>query len=88
LEIPVITKSLETLIDHVGVLYKYHDRPITYLYNTYHFFEATLRDKILLKRKLVSNIVGEFETGIKWPILDGELMLKHGLLKGEVSLYH
>ena len=54
----MILKSLETLIDHVGVLYKFHDRPITYLYNTYHFYEATLRDKILLKRKLVSNIIG------------------------------
>ena len=59
LELPAILKSLETLIDHVGVLYKFHDRPISDLYNTFHFYEATLRDKILLKRKLVSNIIGE-----------------------------
>lgn len=60
LELPSILKSLETLIDHVGVLYKFHDRPITYLYNTLHYYETVLRDKVLLKRKLVSNIVGKF----------------------------
>jgi hypothetical protein len=59
LELPAILKSLETLIDHVGVLYKFHDRPLTYLYNTLHFYESTLRDKFSLKKKLVSSIVGE-----------------------------
>ena len=59
LELPAILKSLETLIDHVGVLYKFHDRPITYLYNTLHFYESTVRDKFSLKKKLVSSIVGK-----------------------------
>lgn len=30
------------------------DRPITYLYNTLHFYERILRDRPSLKRKLVS----------------------------------
>ena len=64
LELPAILKSLETLIDHVGVLYKFHDRPITYLYNTLHFYESTVRDKFSLKKKLVSSIVGK-QLGIK-----------------------
>ncbi|OXA58541.1 Mediator of RNA polymerase II transcription subunit 23 [Folsomia candida] len=34
------------------------DRPITYLYNTFHYYETRLRDKPLLKRKLVSSIMG------------------------------
>ena len=53
-----MTKSLETLMDHVGVLYKFHDRPITYLYNTLHYYERRVRDRPSLKRKLISSITG------------------------------
>lgn len=60
LELPPVTKSLETLIDHVGVLYKFHDRPVSYLYNTLHYFEPRLRDRPTLKKKLVGAIAGEF----------------------------
>lgn len=58
MELPPVTKSLETLIDHVGVLYKFHDHPMTYLYNTLHYYERKIRDKISLKRKLISSITG------------------------------
>ena len=58
LELPPVSKSLETLIDHMGVLYKFHDRPISYLYNTLHYYENRVRDRPMLKKKLISNIVG------------------------------
>ena len=43
----------------MGVLYKFHDHPMTYLYNTLHYYERKVRDKISLKRKLISSITGE-----------------------------
>ena len=66
LELPPVSKSLETLIDHMGVLYKFHDRPISYLYNTLHYYELRVRDRAMLKKKLISNIVGRYKalTGI------------------------
>ncbi len=36
------------------------DRPVTYLYNTLHYYERKLRDKPALKRKLVQAIIGRF----------------------------
>uniref|UniRef100_T1HR14 Mediator of RNA polymerase II transcription subunit 23 n=1 Tax=Rhodnius prolixus TaxID=13249 RepID=T1HR14_RHOPR len=58
LELPPVTKTLETLLEHLGCLYKFHDRPVTYLYNTLHYYEKKLRDRPLLKRKLVSAVLG------------------------------
>ena len=60
LELPPVSKSLETLIDHMGVLYKFHDRPISYLYNTLHYYEVRVRDRAMLKKKMISNIVGKY----------------------------
>ena len=40
-----VNKSLETLFDHLGCLYKFHQRPMTYLYNTLHYYEDRLRDR-------------------------------------------
>ena len=36
------------------------DRPVTYLYNTLHYYEHCLRDKASLKKKLVGAITSEF----------------------------
>jgi mediator of RNA polymerase II transcription subunit 23 len=58
LELPPVSKSLETLIDHIGVFYKFHQKPITYLYNTLHYYEKRVRDKPSLKKKLISSITG------------------------------
>ncbi|XP_061424919.1 LOW QUALITY PROTEIN: mediator of RNA polymerase II transcription subunit 23 [Lethenteron reissneri] len=58
LELPPVAKSLETLLDHLGGLYKFHDRPITYLYNTFHYYERKLREQPSLKRKLVQTVLG------------------------------
>nr|CAB3263735.1 mediator of RNA polymerase II transcription subunit 23-like [Phallusia mammillata] len=51
-------KSLEKLLDHLGLIYKFHDQPITYLFNTLLYYEAKLRDNPSLKKKLVSTIIG------------------------------
>ncbi|XP_034947212.1 mediator of RNA polymerase II transcription subunit 23 [Chelonus insularis] len=58
LEIPQVSKSLEILLEHLGCLYKFHDRPVTYLYNTLHYYETTLRDRAPLKRRLVAAVLG------------------------------
>lgn len=58
---PAVLKSLEVLLDHLGLLYKFSDRPITYLYNTLHFYERQLRDKCSLKRKLVGTIINSLK---------------------------
>jgi len=56
LEIPQVNKSLETLFDHLGCLYKFHQRPMTYLYNTLHYYEDRLRDRAPLRKKIVASI--------------------------------
>mgnify|MGYP002044816572 FL=1 len=58
----VKSKSLlEQLMDHIAVLYKFHDRPITYLYNTLHYYEYRIRNRLALKKKLVSCIIGSLK---------------------------
>lgn len=37
------------------------DRPLTFLFNTLHYYEAKLRDKPLLKRKLVNAVLGSLK---------------------------
>ncbi|KAM9382634.1 mediator of RNA polymerase II transcription subunit 23 isoform 7-T7 [Phaethornis superciliosus] len=61
LELLPVSKSLETLLDHLGGLYKFHDRPVTYLYNTLHYYETQLRERTNLKRKLVHAIIGSLK---------------------------
>ncbi|XP_008216794.1 mediator of RNA polymerase II transcription subunit 23 [Nasonia vitripennis] len=61
LEVPQVTKSLEVLLDHLGCLYRFHDRPVTYLYNTLHYYERKLRDQHFLKRRLVTAILGSLK---------------------------
>ena len=53
---------LFTILPYVPCLLVFcsKDRPITYLYNTLHYYEHCLRDKPALKKKLVGAIIGEF----------------------------
>ncbi|XP_061399738.1 mediator of RNA polymerase II transcription subunit 23 [Musca vetustissima] len=62
IELPIqhVHQILEVILDHLSILYKFHDRPITYLYNTLHFFERILRERPSLKKKLVSSLTGAF----------------------------
>lgn len=53
--------KLDQLLDTYGCLYKFHDQPITFLYNTFHYYEANLRDKSQHKRKLVYTIINAFK---------------------------
>lgn len=39
------------------------DRPVTYLYNTLHYYERHLRDRTNLKRKLVHAIMSSLKVG-------------------------
>jgi len=43
---------------HIFV-FTYLDRPLTYVYNTLHYYDRRLQDRASLKRKLVSVIVGK-----------------------------
>nr|XP_022905695.1 mediator of RNA polymerase II transcription subunit 23 isoform X1 [Onthophagus taurus] len=61
LEIPQVTKSLEILLEHLGCLYKFHDRPVTHLYNTLHYYERKLWDRPPLKKKLVAAVLGAYK---------------------------
>lgn len=50
--------KIDTLLDEFGCLYKFHDKPLTYLYHTLHYYDSRLPPS--LKRKLTSTIVGAF----------------------------
>lgn len=67
LEIPQVTKSLEILLEHLGCLYKFHDRPVTYLYNTLHYYESKLRDRPPLKKRLVAAVLGNLKETLSDP---------------------
>ena len=57
MSVETIAAPLESILKTLGMLYKFHDRPITYLYNTLFYYELKLRDRPLLKRMLVGTIV-------------------------------
>lgn len=78
LEVPVdaVIQSLESLLKSLGLLYKFHDRPITYLYNTLHYYEHKLRDRPSLKRKLVGAVILSQEKEKNWALTEQYLMCK------------
>lgn len=57
MSVDTIAAPLESILKTLGMLYKFHDRPITYLYNTLFYYELKLRDRPLLKRMIVGTIV-------------------------------
>lgn len=63
LEAPIqgILNPFEAILEHLGGLYKFHDRPVTFLYNTLHYYERKLRDCPVLKKKLVTAVIGSFK---------------------------
>ncbi|KAK7495937.1 hypothetical protein BaRGS_00012927 [Batillaria attramentaria] len=61
LELPAVEKLLSSVLDQIGCLYKFHDHPVTYLYNTLFYYEKRLSAVPLLKRKLVNSIIGAFK---------------------------
>lgn len=61
IEAPKLPINFETLLDGVGCLYKFHEKPITYLYNTLHFYEQNLKDRPFVKKRLVASIISAFD---------------------------
>ena len=55
--LPPVQKFMENILENLGGLYKFHDRPITYLYNTLHYYDKKLVSKPPVKRKLVGAII-------------------------------
>ncbi|KAA0709014.1 Mediator of RNA polymerase II transcription subunit 23 [Triplophysa tibetana] len=87
LELLPVSKSLETLLDHLGGLYKFHDRPVTYLYNTLHYYERHLRDRSNLKRKLVHAIMSSLKDNRTPGWCLSETYLKCGMNPREDSVW-
>lgn len=57
IEQPTLQNLLEKILENLGILYKFHDHPITYLYNTLHYYQRNLINRPPLKRKLVQSIM-------------------------------
>ncbi|KAK3090128.1 hypothetical protein FSP39_009382 [Pinctada imbricata] len=57
IEQPTLTNLAEKILESLGILYKFHDHPITYLYNTLHYYHKLLIQKTGLKRRLVQTIM-------------------------------
>ncbi|XP_048106556.1 mediator of RNA polymerase II transcription subunit 23 [Alosa alosa] len=87
LELLPVSKSLETLLDHLGGLYKFHDRPVTYLYNTLHYYERHLRDRTNLKRKLVHAIMSSLKDNRTPGWCLSETYLKFGMNPREDNVW-
>lgn len=50
-----------TLLNEFGCIYKFHEKPITYLYNTLNYYNAILQERPAMKYKLVGSITGAFK---------------------------
>ncbi|XP_046729572.1 mediator of RNA polymerase II transcription subunit 23 isoform X1 [Silurus meridionalis] len=87
LELLPVSKSLETLLDHLGGLYKFHDRPVTYLYNTLHYYERHLRERTNLKRKLVHAIMSSLKDNRTPGWCLSETYLKFGMNPREENVW-
>lgn len=65
---------MDSLLEKYGPLYKFHDRPLTFLYETLHYYEVKLRDRQVLRRKLVTTIIGAFkDKPSNWALSDAYL---------------
>jgi mediator of RNA polymerase II transcription subunit 23 len=62
MSVETIAAPLESILKTLGMLYRFHDRPISYLYNTLFYYELKLRDRPLLKRMLVGTIIQSLST--------------------------
>lgn len=70
LEVHQVHKRLEMVLEQLGALYKFHDHPITYLYNTLHYYEKGLRESPKLKRQLVAAVVGNSVKPKGWALTE------------------
>lgn len=61
MSLDAVWQSLESVVKTLASLYKFHDRPITYLYNTLFYYEPKLRTRPALKRLLVGSIISSLK---------------------------
>lgn len=54
-------QPLETLMDHLSPIYRFHDHPVMYVYTTLHYYEKVLAECPTLRKKLVSIIIGALQ---------------------------
>ena len=59
---PDAAKSLDSLIQQISPLYRYHPKPIMFLYTTLHYYELNLVNRPPLRANLVSSIMGALES--------------------------
>lgn len=55
---PNSAMKIDQILDSFGNLYRFHDKPLTYLYNTLYYYDSQLPPA--LKKKLTMSIVGAF----------------------------
>ena len=55
---PNVAIKIDGLVNDFGALYKFHDKPLTYLYNTLHYYDSQL--PLALKKKVTASIIGAF----------------------------
>lgn len=56
---PNSAMKIDSILDNFGTLYRFHDKPLTYLYNTLYYYDSQLPSA--LKKKLTMSIVGAFK---------------------------
>eukprot|EP00117_Sycon_ciliatum_P033881 scpid18252/ scgid25972/ Mediator of RNA polymerase II transcription subunit 23; Cofactor required for Sp1 transcriptional activation subunit 3; Mediator complex subunit 23; Protein sur-2 homolog len=57
LSVTGIEKSLITILDHLGQLYRFHDQPVLFLYSTLHYYENALATHPHVKKKMVAAVI-------------------------------
>jgi len=63
IELPInhVMIAVDTLVDQHACLFKFHNQPVTYIYNTLYYYENILKKRTSLKRKLVLTLVNAFK---------------------------
>uniref|UniRef100_A0A6G1S8A1 Mediator of RNA polymerase II transcription subunit 23 n=1 Tax=Aceria tosichella TaxID=561515 RepID=A0A6G1S8A1_9ACAR len=56
---PNSAMKIDQILDNFGNLYRFHDKPLTYLYNTLYYYDSQLPSA--LKKKLTMSIIGAFK---------------------------
>ncbi|OWA51923.1 Mediator of RNA polymerase II transcription subunit 23 [Hypsibius exemplaris] len=58
IELPGCQQQFETVLELCGKIFSFHDRPVTFLWQTFHFYDNLLKDNLAIRRKLMKAVVG------------------------------
>ncbi|XP_055329709.1 mediator of RNA polymerase II transcription subunit 23-like isoform X2 [Paramacrobiotus metropolitanus] len=61
LEFPKNSSQLqhfESFLDNIGKIFRYHDHPVNFIWQTLHFYDHHLKDVYNVRRKLIRTILG------------------------------